>query len=130
MREQEQQCGMRRGHDHTGHATAKLSGDLPSVVVVYFKSKQELDHLIHLLEDLRDNPRLQMHHVHLQDYSMCGPPWQLKRVRMKPEDAEVVFHSPRYRRNDIDHQLVAEAARFMRSARERRRRTRKAGSCG
>jgi len=74
--------------DHFSHTQVLLHDE---VMYVAFADDSEINDLIRLLTDLRDNPEKQMLHVHLQHYRMCnGYP-----ERSEASDGEIIFHSPR-----------------------------------
>jgi hypothetical protein len=104
------------GHDHIYHATAKFCGDPREGfwwIGVAFRDHAAIDELIGLLQDLRDHPVAQGHHIHLQDYCQCdirpeAPPWV-------PEGTEIIFFGPGHEFTDTDTKLWHDGAGFMRS---------------
>lgn len=95
--------------DHVCHATAKFAGVHPQVDVK-FRNVDEVNKLIRLLEDLRDNPKLQRYHIHLQDHSMRS-----EYLDSKPEDVRIIFNSPRAKRSPLEREILEEGKLAMRA---------------
>lgn len=103
----------RRRHDHTCHATARFAGDPRNGfwwIEVLFSKRTEIDELIRLLRDLRDHPKAQRYHIHLQDWRMCDDTPE----QSPPEDVEVIFRAPAFKPEWTDRKALEDGARAMR----------------
>ena len=107
------------GEDHVGFAHVGFLGDV-DCVRVQFRTRRQLDELIRLLTDLRDDPEAQRDHVHLQDVSHRKAQRWTREYREDsevPPGVEIVFWSPRYRCTDTERALLRQG----RASRHRRR---------
>jgi len=114
--EQQSDEQQRWGHDHICHTTVKFAGDPRQGfwwLEVIFGGSSEIDELIRLLTDLRNNPGAQGHHIHLQDSRFCDE--HPEHGCMAPEDGEIVFRSPQYEHTEVDLELLQDGSEAMRA---------------
>ena len=109
----------RGGKDHVCFARIGFYGGA-GCVSVHFRTRRQLDELIRLLTDLRDDPEAQRDHVHLQDVSYRRvQPWTRDGDEGSPASlgVEIVFTSPRHRCDGTHAALLSKGARLLRRAR-------------
>ncbi len=113
----------RRGKDHVCFARAKVYGaGGPICIWVHFQSEEELDDLIRLLTDLRDNPAAQREHIHLQDEGYRSlQPWigdDASHEGLTIGSAEVAFYAPSYEVTWEDEECLRRAENELRKLRD------------
>jgi len=98
-------------HDHTCHATVRFAGDPRSSwwIDITFAEARELDELVRLLLDLRNNPQRQREHIHLQDHRLCDQ----SRERHQPGDVEIVFRAPGVGTPEFEREFIVDGSRAL-----------------